>query len=271
MPFSEVKLQQMRAVAEAAAQAAGRLALSYLQQSKPLQIEVKGPQDFVTAVDKEVELLLRQRLHACFPDHAILGEEFGLDREGASVVWVLDPIDGTSNFMRDRPGWCVSIGALVDQRPVLGVIYDPVKDELYSAVTGMGATRNGEPIFVHREATMRKAVFGVGFTSGKSVEAHAQQISHILNNGCEYRRFGSSAMMLAQVADGRLDGYADGLTCIWDVLAGLVLVREAGGVVEDFVASGAERGAILAAAPRVAKIMGHLLEIDRRALVELVA
>ncbi|MDD7973592.1 inositol monophosphatase family protein [Roseinatronobacter alkalisoli] len=266
MLLSEVELQQMRVVAETGAQAAGQSALSYLRQSKPLQIEVKGPQDFVTAVDKEVEWLLRRRLQDSFSDHAILGEEFGLDREGASVVWVLDPIDGTSNFMRDRPGWCVSVGAMVDQQPVLGVIYDPVKDELYSAVTGMGATRNGEPIFVNREATLGKAVFGVGFTSGKSVEAHAQQISHILNNGCEYRRFGSSAMMLAHVADGRLDGYADGLTCIWDVLAGLVLVREAGGTIEDFTASGAERGAILAAAPWAAEMIGYLLEIDRKAL-----
>ncbi|NUB45974.1 inositol monophosphatase [Fertoebacter nigrum] len=271
MPFSEVQLHQMRGAAEAAAQAAGRLALSYLRQSKPLQIEVKGPQDFVTAVDKEVERLLRQRLQASFPDHAVLGEEFGLDREGASTVWVLDPIDGTSNFMRDRPGWCISVGAMVDQQPVLGVIYDPVKDELYSAATGQGATRNGDPISVSRDATLRKAVFGVGFSSGKSVQAHADQIIHILNNGCEYRRFGSSAMMLAQVADGRLDGYADGLTCIWDVLAGLVLVQEAGGVVEDFAASGAEKGAVLAAAPGAAEFLRQLMEIDRRALRGLAA
>jgi len=258
-------LARMQGVAEAVAQAAGRLALSHLRDSKPLEIETKGPQDFVTAVDKAVERLIRQRLAETFPDHAILGEEFGLDREGQRVVWVLDPIDGTSNFMRDRPSWCVSIGAAIEGRPVLGVINDPVMDELYSAADGRGATRNGEPISVNRDDSAGNAVFGVGFTSGKSVAAHARQISHILEHGAEYRRFGSSAMMLAQVADGRLDGYADGRTSVWDVIAGLVLVREAGGVVESFVESGAEVGAILAASPAAAETAARLLAIDQQA------
>jgi len=252
----------MQAVAEATAQAAGRLALSYLRQNKPLEIETKGPQDFVTAVDKAVELLIRKRLEEAFPYHAILGEEFGLDREGERIVWVLDPIDGTSNFMRDRPSWCVSIGAAIEGQPVLGVIYDPVKDELYSAAAGRGATRNGEPITVNMESSAGKSVFGVGFTRGKSVAAHARQINHILEHGCEYRRFGSSAMMLAQVADGRLDGYADARTSVWDVIAGLVLVREAGGVIESFIESGAQDGAILAAAPAAAETASRLLAID---------
>src|SRR5690554_2697394 len=152
-------LARMQGVGEAVAQAAGRLALSHLRDSKPLEIESKGPQDFVTAVDKAVERLIRQRLGETFPDHAILGEEFGLDREGQRVVWVLDPIDGTSNFMRDRPSWCVSIGAAIEGRPVLAVIYDPVKDELYSAADGRGATRNGEPISVNHDDSAGKAVF----------------------------------------------------------------------------------------------------------------
>ena len=213
-------------------------------------------------MDKAVELLIRKRLRQAFPDHAILGEEFGLDKEGARVVWILDPIDGTSNFMCDRPSWCVSIGATVEGKPVLGVIFDPVKDELYSAAAGRGATRNGEPISVNKDTTLRKSVFGVGFTSGKSVAAHAQQISHILSHGCEYRRFGSSAMMLAHVADGRLAGYADARTSVWDVIAGLVLAREAGGVVEDFIESGAQSGSILAAAPGAAETAARLLTID---------
>lgn len=264
MAQEEKTLALMQAVAEAAAQAAGRLALSYLIQNKPLEIETKGPQDFVTAVDKAVELLIRERLREAFPDHTILGEEFGLDKQGARVVWVLDPIDGTSNFMRDRPSWCVSIGATIDGKPVLGVIFDPIRDELYSAAAGRGATRNGAPISVNKDTTLYKPVFGVGFTSGKSVAAHAQLISHILDHGCEYRRFGSSAMLLAYVADGRLDGYADAKTSVWDVIAGLVLVCEAGGVVEDFIESGAQSGSILAAAPGAAETASLLLAIDRQ-------
>jgi myo-inositol-1(or 4)-monophosphatase len=259
----ENMLALMQAVAETTALAAGRMALAHLIQNKPLEIETKGPQDFVTAVDRAVELLIRNRLHDVFPDHAILGEEFGLDHEDARVVWVLDPIDGTANFMRDRPSWCVSIGATIDGKPVLGVIFDPVKDELYSATAGRGATRNGVPITVNMDLTRYKPVFGVGFTSDKSIAAHTRQISHILEHGCEYRRFGSSAMMLAHIADGRLDGYADALTSVWDVIAGLVLVREAGGVVEDFIASGAQSGSILAAAPGAAETASLLLAIDR--------
>jgi len=264
MMQEEKTLVLMQIVAEATVQAAGRLALSYLTENKPLEIETKGPQDFVTAVDKHVELLIRNRLRQAFPDHTILGEEFGLDKEGARVVWILDPIDGTSNFMRHRPSWCVPIGATIEGKPALGVIFDPINDEMFSAAVGRGATRNGQPISVNQDTTLNKSVFGVGFTSGKSVAAHAQQISHILDHGCEYRRFGSSAMMLAHVADGRLDGYADARTSVWDVIAGLVLVREAGGVVQDFIESGAESGSILAAAPGAAETASLLLAIDQQ-------
>ena len=258
----ENTLVLMQAVAEATAQAAGRLAMSYLIQNKPLEVETKGPQDFVTAVDRQVEQLIRTKLREAFPDHAILGEEYGLEQQGAPIVWIVDPIDGTSNFMLDRPNWCVSIGATINGKAVLGVIFDPTKDELYSAAAGRGATRNGEPIHVNANATSSKAVFGVGFASAKSIEAHAQQITHILKSGCEYRRFGSSAMLLAHIADGRIDGYADARTGVWDAIAGMVLVREAGGVTQDFIESGDQAGSILAAAPGVAEIAARLLAID---------
>lgn len=251
-------LALMRIVAEALARAGGQLALAHLAEHRDLSIEAKGPQDFVTAVDKAVETLIRDRLKEIFPDHAVLGEEFGLDRQGARIVWGLDPIDGTSNFLRDRPVWCVSIGATIDGKPALGVIYEPVRDELYSAATGQGATRNGTPIAVNAKAGPNSAIIGVGYSPGRKIEEHVQQIGHILGHGAEYRRLGSSAMSLAYVADGRFDGYAAAHTNAWDVMAGLVLVREAGGVTDDFIESGAQSGPVTAAAPGVADLARQL-------------
>lgn len=251
-------LALMRIVAEALARAGGRLALAHLAEHRDLAIEAKGPQDFVTAVDKAVETLIRGRLKEIFPDHAVLGEEFGLDREGARIVWGLDPIDGTANFLRDRPVWCVSIGATIDGKPALGVIYEPVRDELYSAVAGQGATRNGTPIAVNAAARPDTAVIGVGYSPGRKIEEHVRQVGHILTHGAEYRRLGSSAMSLAYVADGRFDGYAAAHTNAWDVMAGLVLVREAGGVIDDFIESGAQSGPVTAAAPGVADLARQL-------------
>ncbi|MDR6288285.1 myo-inositol-1(or 4)-monophosphatase [Inquilinus ginsengisoli] len=251
-------LALMRIVAEALARAGGQLARAHLAGHKALEIESKGPQDFVTVVDKAVETLIRGRLQEIFPDHAVLGEEFGLDRQGARIVWGLDPIDGTANFLRDRPVWCVSIGATIDGKPALGVIYEPVRDELYSAVAGQGATRNGTPIKVNAAARPDSAMIGVGYSPGKHVEAHVRQIGHILAHGGEYRRLGSSAMSLAYVADGRFDGYAAAHTNAWDVMAGLVLVKEAGGVTDDFIESGVQSGPVTAAAPGVAALAQQL-------------
>lgn len=251
-------LALMRIVAEALARAGGRLALASLADHRDLGVEAKGPQDFVTATDRAVETLIRGRLREIFPDHAVLGEEFGLDQDGARIVWGLDPIDGTSNFLRDRPVWCVSIGATIDGRPALGVIYDPVRDELFSAAAGQGATRNGAPITVNAQARADAAIIGVGYAPGKAVDAHVRQIGHILAHGGEYRRLGSSAMSLAYVADGRFDGYAAAQTHAWDVMAGLVLVQEAGGVTDDFIASGARSGPVTACAPGVADLARQL-------------
>ncbi|WP_225766341.1 inositol monophosphatase [Inquilinus sp. Marseille-Q2685] len=251
-------LALMRIVAEALARAGGRLALAQLAERRDLAVEAKGPQDFVTAVDKAVETLIRGRLREIFPDHAVLGEEFGLDRQGARIVWGLDPIDGTANFMRGRPIWCVSIGATVDGKPALGVIYDPVHDELYSAVAGQGATRNGTPIAVNAAARPEAAVIGVGYAPGRKVDAHVRQIDHLLSHGAEYRRIGSSALLLAYTADGRVDGFSAAPINAWDVLAGLVLVREAGGVTDDFIESGAQSGPVTAVAPGVADLARQL-------------
>jgi myo-inositol-1(or 4)-monophosphatase len=252
-------LALMRIVAEALARAGGQLALAHLADHKALEIESKGPQDFVTVVDKAVETLIRGRLQEIFPDHAVLGEEFGLDRQDARIVWGLDPIDGTANFLRDRPVWCVSIGATIDGKPALGVIYEPVRDELYSAAAGQGATRNGTPIKVNAAARPDSAMIGVGYAPGKHIDGHVRQIGHILAHGGEYRRLGSSAMSLAYVADGRFDGYAAAHTNAWDVMAGLVLVQEAGGVTHDFIESGAQSGPVTAAAPGVAALAKQLM------------
>ncbi|WP_207482230.1 inositol monophosphatase family protein [Arenibaculum pallidiluteum] len=254
-----------RMVAESIAREAGLLALR-LQRDPDLVVELKGIQDFVSAADRALEDLIKARIAAAFPEDAVLGEESGASAgiDEATAVWVIDPIDGTANFVRGRAGWCVSIALVRDGRAEIGVIYDPVQDELFSARHGHGATRNGEPIRVSRRTSLEGAMIGNGFSYRRPVADHVR-ISHLLlEAGCEYRRSGTGALDMAHVADGRLDGYVEMHINAWDVLAGLVLVREAGGWTNDFLRDGGlSRGnPILAAPAGLAEAVCGLLGLD---------
>ena len=169
----------------------------------------------------------------------------------ASPLWVVDPIDGTANFIRGAFEWCVSIGLLVGGRPVVGVIYDPNADELFAASAGRGATCNGLPICVSERTSLAGATVAIEFSFDQSAPTHAAQVQKLLEQGSEYRRNGSAALSLAHVACGRLDAFFELDLSAWDVLAGMAVVVEAGGWVSDFLADdGLSRGnAMLAAAP----------------------
>jgi myo-inositol-1(or 4)-monophosphatase len=239
--------------AQAIACEAGRLARRLRAGGAPLEIEAKGEQDFVTAADRAVEQLIRERLAAAFPGDGFLGEESGITRgaSAASPLWVVDPIDGTSNFIRGAFEWCVSIGLLVGERPVIGVIYDPNADELFAASADRGATCNGLPIRVSERTSLAGATVAIEFSFDQSAPTHAAQVQGLLERGSEYRRNGSAALSLAHVACGRLDAFFELDLSAWDVVAGMALVAEAGGWVSDFLADdGLSRGnAMLAAAP----------------------
>jgi myo-inositol-1(or 4)-monophosphatase len=209
-----------------------------------VETEYKGDVDVVTVADRAVEKLIRTRLGEVFPDHGIYGEEGtreGLDRE---FRWYVDPLDGTTNFAHGFPQFCVSMG--LEQRPagigpdqdgtlVAGVIYDPLRDELFVAEKGKGAYLNGKPMHSSAIGRLAEALLATGFPSRKrhaSPNIHFYQEFTLRSHGV--RRAGSAALDLAYVAAGRMEGFWEFNLNPWDTAAGILLVEEAGGQVTDF-------------------------------------
>ena len=238
-------------VAEAVVRGAGRLAADDFARREVLSIDRKGAQDLVSEADGACEDLIVAALVRRFPEDGFLGEERGSRNADAAAIWVIDPIDGTHNFLTGIPVWCVSLGLVVDGELVLGIIYHPLAGELYSARSGGGAFLNGQRIRVSGETDLTRARVCVGFSYRRSVEEHVRAVQALLFAGCEYLRLGSGALGLAYTAAGRFDGYWERHINSWDAAAGLVLVREAGGRANDFLTGeGLMQGSeILAATP----------------------
>jgi myo-inositol-1(or 4)-monophosphatase len=195
-------------------------------------VSLKGRHDVVTAMDREVERFIRAEIGARFPDDAVFGEEEG---GGAGErLWMIDPIDGTANYARGLPRYCVSIGYLDHNVPMLGAIYDPSNDWLYSAARGVGAWCNGERLAVSAVDELTAATVECGWSTRRSAEDYTALIGRILGAGAAIRRAGSGALGLADVAAGRAEGYCELHINAWDCAAGIVLVREAGGHTNDF-------------------------------------
>ncbi len=233
-------------------QDAGALALDYFRARDALVIEQKGVQDLVSRADRETEALILSRLQAAFPGDAILGEETGLHGD-APIVWVVDPIDGTDNYLRGNPYWCVAIALVVDGRTELGLTLDPNTGELYLARRGEGAWCNHRRLTISATTAVERAKILLGFSYRCPHEPHAELVGKLLARRCEYGRHGSGALSLAHVAAGRYEGYVELHMNAWDALGGLLLVEEAGGVVNDFLAhDGLRRGNLTyAAAPGI--------------------
>ena len=195
-------------------------------------VSLKGRHDVVTAMDREVERFIRAEIGARFPDDAVFGEEEG---GGAGErLWLIDPIDGTANYARGLPRYCVSIGYLERNVPTLGAIYDPSNDWLYSAARGVGAWCDGERLAVSAVDELTAATVECGWSTRRSAEDYTALIGRVLGAGAAIRRAGSGALGLADVAAGRAEGYCELHINAWDCAAGIVLVREAGGHTNDF-------------------------------------
>ncbi len=241
-------------VACALARTAGEIAKQRFLHRDSFTVGFKGPQDYLTEVDGEVERLIATRVHEVFPEDGFLGEE-GEGRVGrpGAPIWVVDPIDGTSNFARGAPHFCVSIAAVLDGEVEIGVIYDPMVDELFAARRGAGATLNSAPMRVSATVDLKVASVEVGWNMRSGADAFLGLIGRVVKAGCAVARSGSGALGLAYVAAGRRDGYVENHMNAWDCLAGVVLVREAGGYVSDFLAGEGlrEGNGILACTPGV--------------------
>ena len=250
MPDRDLDLRLLTARAVAAE--AGKLAYDYFKRRGQLEIERKGMQDLVSVADRAVEDLIRERLGSAFPEDDLLGEEGGgAERRPGAGLWVIDPIDGTANFLRGMPYWSVALAYVVEDRVRIGVTYDPVHDELFWARRGGGAYRNHTPIRVSGRTDPQQTVVGSMFTFKMNKDAYMSLIQGFLLAGSDHRRMGSTALMMCHVADGRLDGCATGYCNSWDVIGGLLLVEEAGGVASDFIADNGllEAGSALGCTP----------------------
>lgn len=210
------------------AREAGALALRYFNRELHYAAESKGEQqDWVSIADRAVEALCRARLASAFPDDAMLGEETGGTL--ADRVWVIDPIDGTLNFVHGVRYWCVSIVFIAGGERRIGTVYDPPHDELFFATQGGGATLNGHPAQVSSCTRLDRALIMQGYVQRHDLEAHLRLRAALISAGAEVKDHGAGALMLAHVAAGRFDAYLEPHMHPWDASAGVLIVEEAGG------------------------------------------
>ncbi len=201
------------------------------------RVDYKGAVNPVTQTDMMAEELILSRLREAFPDHHILGEESGGDGgSDGEPLWLVDPLDGTNNFAHGFPHFCVSLGLRIGGDVKIGVLYDPLRDEVFAALRGGGSTLNGATIHVSDAELLSEAFLATGFPYSRRVAAsnNARMLDHFLRRSQGVRRAGSAALDLAYVACGRFDGYWEPGLSPWDVAAGVLLVEEAGGRVTDF-------------------------------------
>jgi len=257
-----------------AARAGAAVLLRYWEQLGKEDADIKARNDWVSVADRESEKAIAAVLRSRFPDDAILGEEGGLTGHG-DRTWIVDPLDGTSNYLQHFPVWSVSIGFQRGGEIVAGVIYEPLRDIVFSAVRGAGAFRDGRRMRVSDQPAVEGSFLATGFPfrAQEYVSVYVAVFEDVIRVSKGVRRAGSAALDLAYTADGVFDGFFELHLAPWDVAAGSLLVTEAGGMVSDF--SGGqrwlERGNIVGAPPGVhadllRMINRHMREeqLDRR-------
>ncbi|MDX9733829.1 MAG: inositol monophosphatase family protein [Thermoanaerobaculia bacterium] len=250
-----------------AARRAGDLLLGHFGSLDPSEVEEKGRNDVVSRADRESEALVKELLLGAFPGDLFVGEEGGATgSNGGAPAWIVDPLDGTANFVRGFPHWAVSIGRTAGGRDgelVLGVVWDPVKGDLFVAEKGSGAFRNGRRVGVSPREGLAGAFLATGFPFRvqSRIDTYLRVFKAVFLEAQSIRRAGSAALDLAYVSCGVFDGFFELGLSPWDSAAGAVLVSEAGGLVTDFEGGGAwrERGNILAAGPGVHAALARLV------------
>jgi myo-inositol-1(or 4)-monophosphatase len=253
-------------VACEAAQAAGRYLSERFSAPKPVAVERKGLHDFVTEVDREAEATVVRHLLKRFPDHVVMAEEGSPEAAAADHRWIVDPLDGTTNFIHGVPVFGVSIALEDREGLVAGVIHDPNRDETFHAHRGGGARLNGEPIRCARPAGPHEALIATGFPFRElsRLDRYMRAFEAFVHSTAGLRRAGSASIDMAYTACGRYDGFWEIGLSRWDVAAGTLLVREAGGTVTDVLGGDThlDTGDIVAAGE---EFHGTLLEVTRAA------
>jgi myo-inositol-1(or 4)-monophosphatase len=251
-----------------AAQAVAREAGAFVRrrfEDSSFKVRFKGPQDYLTEVDGEAEDLIAARLHEAFPLDGFIGEETaGRPTREGGAVWVVDPIDGTANFARGVGHFCVSIACMLEERIEVGVIYDPVRDELFSARRGGGAFLNGSAMKPSDATSLANATVEVGWNMRAGAAKYLDLVRRVALWGAAPFRTGSGALGITYVAAGRRDGFVEHHINAWDCLAAILLVQEAGGYVSHFLAGeGLAKGnPIIASAPGMKDALVSAVEIE---------
>ena len=216
---------------------ASKILIRDFGEIEKLQVSLKGPGDFVTASDKKVEKILIEELQKARPNYSILSEEIGEINNDISFKWIIDPIDGTANFLHGIPHFAISIGLEHDKEIICGIIYDPIKDEMFVAEKGQGSYLNNQRMRVSARSKLQNCII---FTGGPKRESKDRDLSLKEYNNFSskvlipIRKLGSASLDMAYVAAGRCDGFWQRNLNYWDIAAGIIIVKEAGGFVTDF-------------------------------------
>lgn len=261
-------LAEFMKVCETAARAGGQRLLDWLGKAN---VSEKSPRDFVTDADYDAQKVIQEILQSNFPDHGFVGEESKgaaalrqFDGDDHELNWVVDPLDGTMNFIHQLRSFAVSIALCQGERPLVGCVFDPLLDESYCAIAGMGASLNGNPIRPSRCQSMPEALMVVSLPA--AVTADHPQVKRFLNvvgRAASVRRLGSAALNLCYVACGRTDGYWAVNLKAWDVAAGWLILREAGGNLCDFDGNAPQLFAPTFCATSTPELSGELLPLLR--------
>jgi myo-inositol-1(or 4)-monophosphatase len=259
--MTEVDLKKAKKIAEGVAVEVGKLLQENIDKVK--EVRKKGARDFVTNLDVEAEEMIISAIEKEFSDHSIVGEEGDVKDKGSDYTWVIDPLDGTMNYIHAHPPFRVGIGLLYKNKPVLSVLYNPVKGNLYSAIKGHGATLNGKKIETTKHLSLSESLVMTHLSSKKTPRLRTiLALENIFNNAMQIRIMGSGLASMSYVAHGKYDVFFNVSTSVWDIIPAVCLIEEAGGKVTDIDGNEITLAStsVLATNGRVHKKMLELLE-----------
>ncbi|KTD65791.1 inositol monophosphatase family protein [Legionella spiritensis] len=255
-------------IAVTAARQAGDIIVRHIEQIDRIKVTAKNNTEYFSEVDIKAEQAIISAIHKAYPEHGIMAEESGMHNPDADHLWIIDPLDGTNNFLHGFPFFSVSIACKIKNRIEHGVVYDPLRHECFSASRGSGARLNDRRIRVSKQTQLQTALLGTGFPfrNPPLAKKHLPTFEALIGKCGGIRRTGSAALDLAYVASGRLDGFWEFGLRPWDIAAGSLLIKEAGGLLSDM--QGGEdylkQGDVIAATPKVFKsLLQTLLPVIR--------
>ena len=259
-------------VAVMAARRAGAVLGRNFNKRDKLTVEKKGHNDYVTSADLAAEKAIIDVIHKHYPDHAILAEESGVQGD-SDHVWIIDPLDGTTNYLHGFPVFGISIALQIEGRLEHAVVYEPMREELFTASRGAGAQLDGHKIRVSGNKDLERSLIGTGFPyrqADEELEPYLAMLAKVIKNTSGVRRPGSAALDLCSVACGRLDAFWETGLKSWDLAAGTLIIREAGGIVSalDGAENHMETGHVLTGSPRIYRGLAKLCASEIKAILK---